>query len=91
MGTGMPADRRRQLRRHLAEIRARLRRPCDAELFDALLTEGASIQAELAAAPPQPARRPWKGPPPQRMRIKRQRMAWTGTRPAGYARDPGRR
>jgi hypothetical protein len=37
------------LLRSLAAIRARLRQPCGGELFDALLIEGESLAAQLAA------------------------------------------
>jgi hypothetical protein len=38
------------------------------------------------------ARKPWRGPPVQHMRVKRQqRRLWSGTKPAGWGRDPGRK
>lgn len=91
---GMADDRRATLRRRLAQIRARLSRPCSGELFDALLIEGATCHAELAEADrrhSQRARQPWQPAPRAKMRAKRSRGFWRGVRPAGYSSDPGRR
>src|SRR5215204_4912743 len=64
---GMAADdRQTALRCRLADIRRQLRRGVDGALFDTLMVEGAALGAELASAEPQRARRPWKGPGPQR-------------------------
>jgi len=83
-------DRHAALRRRLAELSRQLRRPCDGATFDALLIEGAALVAALAAPLPQRARKPWQGPGPARMRVKRQRGVWRACGRLATGRDPGR-
>jgi hypothetical protein len=63
-------DRRAALRRRLADLRRQLRRGVDGATLDALLSEGASVQAELAP-PQQRARRAWGRSTREKMRTKR--------------------
>jgi hypothetical protein len=88
-------DRRATLSRKIAEGRRALARGVTIGRAIELWTEVGEATAELtelAADRRQPrARRPWQPAPKAKMRVKWQRVAWTGSRPAGYGRDPGRR